>query len=141
MFYKLENCSVELVNCESLYNALGSWDDIYISSLGVTRYNPVLIDAIFHGGQGNTIYSIGVLDNHIRLNGKTYGSDMSNDIRKIVIGFANMLDYHIEDLYHFKYNGSTYQHVKTTFDLATHEYKDEILSSAPICSVYMMDYS
>ena len=145
IFTRLENCELELVNSQSLYNILGNakdrWDDIYISSLGVTRYNPVLIDAIFHGGQGNTIYSIGVLDNHIKLNGKTYGSSVSNDIRKIVVGFANMLDYHIEDLYHFKYNGNTYQPVKTTFDLATHKYKDEILSSAPICSAYVMDYS
>ena len=144
-FSRLENCKLELVNSQSLYNILGNeddrWDDIYISSLGVTRYNPVLIDAIFHGGQGNTIYSIGILDNYIKLNSKTYGSDMSNDIHKIVIGFANMLDYHIEDLYHFKYIDDKYQPVKTTFDLATHEYKDEILSSAPICSVYVMDYS
>ena len=144
-FSRLENCKLELVNSQSLYNILGNandrWDDIYISSLGVTRYNPVLIDAIFHGGQGNTIYSIGVLDNHIKLNGKTYGSNTSNDIRKIVVGFANMLDYHIEDLYHFKYKNDKYQPVKTTFDLATHKYKDEILSSAPICTAYVMDYS
>ena len=51
-----------------------------------------------------------------------------------------MLDYHIEDLYHFKYIDDKYQPVKTTFDLATHEYKDEILSLAPICSVYVTDY-
>lgn len=141
IFTRLDNCKLELVNCESLYNALGSWDDIYISSLGVTRYNPVLIDAIFHTGEGSAIYSIGILDNHIRLNSKTYGSDMSNDIHKIVIGFANMLDYHIEDLYHFKYKNDKYQPVKTTFDLATHKYKDEILSSAPICSAYVVDYN
>lgn len=144
-FSRLENCKLELVNSQSLYNILGNeddrWDDIYISSLGVTRYNPVLIDAIFHGGQGNTIYSIGILDNHIKLNGKTYGSSVSNDIRKIVIGFANMLDYHIEDLYHFKYIDDKYQPVKTTFDLATHKYKDEILSLAPMCTAYVMDYS
>ena len=141
-FSRLENCELELVNSQALYNILGNandrWDDIYISSLGVTRYNPVLIDAIFHGGQGNTIYSIGVLDNHIKLNNTAYGSSTNN---KIVVGFANMLDFHIEDLYHFKYISNTYQPVKTTLDLATYKYKDEILSSAPICTAYVMDYS
>lgn len=143
-FSMLENCKLELVNSQSLYNILGSaddrWDDIYISSLGVTRYNPVLIDAIFHGGQGNTIYSIGVLDNHIKLNGKTYGSSMSNDIRKIVVGFANMLDYHIEDLYHFKYMNNEYKSVKTTFDLATWKEHTVETTSLPICTAYVVDY-
>ena len=140
VFSKLENCSIELVNCESLYNALGSWDDIYISSLGVTRYNPVLIDAIFHTGEGSTIYSIGVLDNHIKLNGKTYGSSMSNDIRKIVIGFANMLDFHIEDLYHFKYINNEYKSVKTTFNSTTWKENTVETTSLPICTAYVVDY-
>ena len=90
------------------------------------------------GSEGNTIYSIGVLDNHIKLNSTTYGSSTNN---KIVVGFANMLDFHIEDLYHFKYINNEYKSVKTTFDLATHKYKDEILSLAPICTAYVMDYS
>lgn len=143
-FSRLENCKLELVNSQSLYNILGSeddrWDDIYISSLGVTRYNPVLIDAIFHGGQGNIIYSIGVLDNHIKLNGKTYGSSMSNDIRKIVVGFANMLDYHIEDLYHFKYINNEYKSVKTTFNNATWKENTVETTSLPICTAYVVDY-
>lgn len=143
-FSRLENCKLELVNSQSLYNILGSeddrWDDIYISSLGVTRYNPVLIDAIFHGGQGNTIYSIGVLDNHIKLNGKTYGSNMSNDIRKIIIGFANMLDFHIEDLYHFKYINNEYKSVKTTFNNATWKENTVETTSLPICNAYVVDY-
>lgn len=141
VFTMLENCELELVNSQALYNILGNandrWDDIYISSLGVTRYNPVLIDAIFHGGQGNIIYSIGVLDNHIKLNNTAYGSSTNN---KIVVGFANMLDFHIEDLYHFKYINNEYKSVKTTLDLATYKYKDEILSSAPICTAYVVDY-
>lgn len=141
VFTRLENCKLEIVNSQELYNILGNatdrWDDIYISSLGVTRYNPVLIDAIFHGGQGNIIYSIGVLDNHIKLNNTAYGSSTNN---KIVVGFANMLDFHIEDLYHFKYINNEYKSVKTTLDLATYKYKDEILSSAPICTAYVVDY-
>lgn len=141
VFTMLENCELEIVNSQELYNILGNatdrWDDIYISSLGVTRYNPVLIDAIFHGGQGNIIYSIGVLDNHIKLNNTAYGSSTNN---KIVVGFANMLDFHIEDLYHFKYINNEYKSVKTTLDLATYKYKDEILSSAPICTAYVVDY-
>lgn len=143
-FSRLENCKLELVNSQSLYNILGNeddrWDDIYISSLGVTRYNPVLIDAIFHGGQGNTIYSIGILDNHIKLNGKTYGSSMSNDIRKIVVGFANMLDYHIEDLYHFKYMNNEYKSVKTTFNSTTWKENTVETTSPPICTAYVVDY-
>lgn len=143
-FSRLENCKLELVNSQSLYNILGSeddrWDDIYISSLGITRYNPVLIDAIFHGGQGNIIYSIGVLDNHIKLNGKTYGSSTSNDIRKIVVGFANVLDYHIEDLYHFKYINNEYKSVKTTFNNATWKENTVETTSLPICTAYVVDY-
>ena len=140
-FSRLENCKLELVNSQSLYNILGNeddrWDDIYISSLGVTRYNPVLIDAIFHGGQGNTIYSIGVLDNHIKLNGKTYGSSTNN---KIVVGFANMLDYHIEDLYHFKYINNEYKSVKTTFNSTTWKENTVETTSLPICTAYIVDY-
>ncbi len=140
-FSRLENCKLELVNSQSLYNILGNeddrWDDIYISSLGVTRYNPVLIDAIFHGGQGNTIYSIGVLDNHIKLNGKTYGSSTNN---KIVVGFANMLDFHIEDLYHFKYINNEYKSVKTTFNNATWKENTVETTSLPICTAYVVDY-
>lgn len=144
VFTRLENCELELVNSQSLYSILGNeddrWDDIYISSLGVTRFNPVLIDAIFHGGQGNTIYSIGVLDNHIKLNGKTYGSSTSNDIRKIVVGFANMLDFHIEDLYHFKYINNEYKSVKTTFNSTTWKENTVENTSLPICTAYVVDY-
>lgn len=144
VFTRLENCELELVNSQSLYSILGNeddrWDDIYISSLGVTRFNPVLIDAIFHGGQGNIIYSIGVLDNHIKLNGKTYGSSTSNDIRKIVVGFANMLDFHIEDLYHFKYINNEYKSVKTTFDFTTWKENTVETTSLPICTAYVVDY-
>ncbi len=140
-FSRLENCKLELVNSQSLYNILGNeddrWYDIYISSLGVTRYNPVLIDAIFHGGQGNTIYSIGVLDNHIKLNGKTYGSSTNN---KIVVGFANMLDFHIEDLYHFKYINNEYKSVKTTFNSTTWKENTVETTSLPICTAYVVDY-
>ena len=140
-FSRLENCKLELVNSQLLYNILGNeddrWDDIYISSLGVTRYNPVLIDAIFHGGQGNTIYSIGVLDNHIKLNSTTYGSSANN---KIVVGFANMLDYHIEDLYHFKYINNEYKSVKTTFNSTTWKENTVENTSLPICTAYVVDY-
>lgn len=140
-FSRLENCKLELVNSQALYNILGNeddrWDDIYISSLGVTRYNPVLIDAIFHGGQGNTIYSIGVLDNHIKLNSTNYGSSTNN---KIVVGFANMLDYHIEDLYHFKYINNEYKSVKTTFNNATWKENTIETTSLPICTAYVVDY-
>lgn len=140
-FSRLENCKLELVNSQLLYNILGNeddrWDDIYISSLGVTRYNPVLIDAIFHGGQGNTIYSIGVLDNHIKLNSTTYGSSTNN---KIVVGFANMLDFHIEDLYHFKYINNEYKSVKTTFNRTTWKENTVETTSLPICIAYVVDY-
>lgn len=140
-FSRLENCKLELVNSQLLYNILGNendrWDEIYISSLGVTRYNPVLIDAIFHGGQGNIIYSIGVLDNHIKLNGKIYGSSTNN---KIVVGFANMLDYHIEDLYHFKYINNEYKSVKTTFNNTTWKENTVETTSLPICAAYVVDY-
>lgn len=140
-FSRLENCKLELVNSQLLYNILGNeddrWDDIYISSLGVTRYNPVLIDAIFHGGQGNTIYSIGVLDNHIKLNSTTYGSSTNN---KIVVGFANMLDFHIEDLYHFKYINNEYKSVKTTFNRTTWKENTVETTSLPICTAYVVDY-
>ena len=140
-FSRLENCKLELVDSQALYNILGNendrWDDIYISSLGVTRYNPVLIDAIFHGGQGNTIYSIGVLDNHIKLNSTTYGSSTNN---KIVVGFANMLDFHIEDLYHFKYINNEYKSVKTTFNSTTWKENTVETTSLPICTAYVVDY-
>ena len=140
-FSRLENCKLELVDSQSLYNILGNendrWDDIYISSLGVTRYNPVLIDAVFHGGQGNTIYSIGVLDNHIKLNSTTYGSSTNN---KIVVGFANMLDFHIEDLYHFKYINNEYKSVKTTFNSTTWKENTVEATSLPICTAYVVDY-
>lgn len=149
IFTRLKNCELELVDNQSLnqslYDILGNendrWNDIYISSLGVTRYNPVLIDAIFHGGQGNTIYPIGVLDNHIKLNGKTYGSSASNNIRKIVVGFANMLDFHIEDLYHFKYIDNEYKPVKTTFSITTWKENTVEITSPPKCTAYVMDYS
>ena len=123
----------------SLYNDLGNWNNIYISSLGVTQYNPVLVDAVFHGGSQTTIYPLGILDNHIKLDGITYGSTTNN---KIVVGFANMLDYLQEGLYHFKFINNEYRPVKT--ELLDHSSSSPGPVDTPTsytCTAYVMNYS
>ncbi len=124
----------------SLYNDLGKWENIYISSLGVTQYNPVLVDATFFGGSQTTIYPLGILDNHIKLDDVAYGSTTNN---KIVIGFANMLDYLQEDLYHFKFINNEYKPVKT--ELLNHSSSspgpiDSVIEDGFTCTAYVMSY-
>lgn len=123
----------------SLYNDLGKWNNIYISSLGVTQYNPVLVDAVLLGGGQTTIYPLGILDNHIQLDGITYGSSTSNGI---VIGFANMLDYLQEDLYHFKYINNEYRPVKTSLlDYSSSSQGPVDIPTSYTCTAYIMNYS
>ena len=123
----------------SLYNDLGGWENLYISSLGVTQYNPVLVDAVLLGGGQTTIYPLGILDNHIQLDGTTYGSTANN---KIVVGFANMLDYLQEDLYHFKFINNEYRPVKTALlDYSGSSPGPVDTPTSYTCTAYVMNYS
>jgi hypothetical protein len=139
IFTKLYNCTFTLTNHATLYDALDNWDDIYISSLGVTKNNPIHIDSIFHGGAGTTIYPLGILDNHIKLDGTIYGSSFG----KIVVGFDNMLDFNQDDMYHFKYINGEYKPVKTVFNYtsSTPNYVTTQRAEDYTCTAYIMKYS
>lgn len=112
-------------------------EDLYISSLGVTQYNPVLINSVFHGGGQSMICSLGILDNYIKLDGAVYGSETN----QVIVGFKNMLDFHQEDLYHFRYDTATktYYPVTVQYDYETKQLTETKLSGFT-CTAYIMPY-
>lgn len=96
-----------------------TWNDIYISSLGISPTNQVNNDSLKLSGKptGNIILlTLGVLDGYINIGGTTYGCTKN---QKIVVGFKNVFDYTYDGYHHFHYNSSTNQY---ELDDSTREY-------------------
>lgn len=111
----------------TIYSAnTSTWNDIYISSLGVSPTNQINNDSVKLSGKpkGNVILlTLGVLDGYINIGGTTYGSTKNH---KIVVGLKNVFDYTYDGYHHFQYNSSTNQY---ELDDSTREY-----------TAYIMDY-
>ena len=111
---------------QSIYS-YASWDDIYISSLGISPTDQTndhfvkTLNPIYNSSntgnydnynfKGNTvILPLGVLDGYIQINGTTYGSNTANHLA--VIGLKDVFDYTHDDYHHFKYVSGAYQLTK-----------------------------
>lgn len=145
VFKKITAAIISITDGTVLYNflrsvttAYGTWEDIYISSLGISPTNQTNTDSLLHGGTGGMYFSLGLLDNHIALNGTQYGSNY----HKVIVGFDNMFDFKYEDAYHFKYDGTNYNPVKTwySYNSATGECTPEQSSASYTCTAYYVDY-
>lgn len=143
-FTKLENCTLTLIEHDSLRAALGNLNEFYISSFGVSKDNLIYVHSIFRSGEWDPAgsfspcYPLGILDNHIKLNNVPYGSNTNNGI---VIGFADMFDFTQDDLYHFKWDGSEYKPVKITYDEQSKVVSITQRSTDYAVSAYIMNYS
>lgn len=85
-----------------------SWEDIYLSSLGISPYSQIDHDFMKLSGSisGDTVMlPLDVLDGYIQIGDTRYGSTINN---KIVIGFKDVFDYTNDDCHHFKYVGTNY---------------------------------
>lgn len=90
-----------------------SWDDIYISSLGISPYSQINHDFMKLSGSksGETIMlPLDVLDGHIKIGNTTYGSTVNN---KVVIGFKDVFDYTNDDYHHLMYDSINDMYVLT----------------------------
>lgn len=120
---------LELVNALNLKSYLKSisstyeWNDIYISSLGISPVHWTTADSFLDDTVTGVALPLGVLDNYIKINDIHYGSTTNN---KIVVGLKNVYDYKFEDLYHFVYNSSTNKYEMSTSNIE--------------CTVYIMTY-
>ena len=138
----------EIVNAGTLREYLlakvptyASWDDIYISSLGISNSNQINDESVMSSSNGCTHFSIGFLDNHIKIGGTTYGRDIGSTNKKVVVGFKKLFDYKYEGLYHFHYDeeSNSYKSVVSTYNSTTGDYD---LTERPVtCTAYVMDYS
>lgn len=131
-------------------NAFDNWDDLYITSIGISPYN-IYDDSCF---KHNTavrnyddlhIYPLGLLNNYIKIKidgtntYKTYGTNYN----KVIVGFKKMYDYQYNDMYHFRYNATThtYDPVQVIFNFNTCEYPtNNIGINPPIVTAYVMNY-
>lgn len=87
-----------------------SWDDFYISSLGVSPYNWCNTDAQLYG-INDTYLPLGILHNHIQIGSTQYG-DVNNNI---VVGLKDVFDYAADDYHHFRYDSTS-----NTYKLVNH---------------------
>lgn len=96
-----------------------SWNDIYLSSLGISPYSQINHDFMKLSGssRGDTIMlPLDVLDGYIKIGDITYGSKLTNTItskKAIVLGFKDVFDYTNEDYHHFKYDSQTKSYILT----------------------------
>ena len=83
-----------------------NWEDIYLSSLGITPVrNWFNADALLYGlGDPSTVAHIGFLDGHIKIGNTVYGRTTGNGV---VVGFKDVFDYANKDYHHFSYNSTT----------------------------------
>lgn len=106
VLYNASNLKSSLHNLSSSF----SWDDIYISSLGVSPYSWCNTDAQLYGI--NDLYlSLGILHNHIQIGSTQYGDANNN----IVVGLKDVFDYAADDYHHFMYDSSS-----NTYRLVNH---------------------
>lgn len=124
-------------------DAKWSWDDIYISSLGISPCNQTNGDFMKLTGStrgSTTMLPLDVLDGHIKIDNIIYGSKFTNtsEHRKaIVLSFKDMFDYKYEGLYHFRYyeNSHSYQSVISTYNSSTGNY--DFTKSDVTCTAYV----
>ena len=86
---------------------VGNWDDLYLSSLGISNmFNWGTADAILHGigSISEVCVPLGFLDGHIRIGGTNYGRNTNNGV---IVGFKDVFEYAHDDVHHFHYNTST----------------------------------
>lgn len=90
-----------------------SWEDIYLSSLGISPYSQIDHDFMKLSGSisGDTVMlPLDVLDGHIQIGNTRYGSTINN---KVVIGFKDVFDYTNDDCHHFYYDSDTDSYILT----------------------------
>lgn len=96
---------------QSIYSS-ATWDDIYISSLGISPTDQVNGHFVktSHFNGSTIILPLGILDGYIQIDGITYGSNTSNHLA--IVGLKDVFDYTQDDYHHFKYVSDTYQLTK-----------------------------
>ena len=120
----------------SVTTSYGGWNDIYVSSFGISPKSFINSDSLIYGGTGNMYFSLGLLDNYMMLNGVRYGSKINN---KVVASFDRMFDYKCEDLYHFKYVNGEYKAVAVTYDYNEQSTHQKDFASGYVCTAYIMN--
>lgn len=96
-----ESLSLHTSNSANHY----TWDDIYLSSIGLSQMrNWSNADHLLGGiADPSPVVPIGFLDGHIRIDGVLYDSKINGKI----VGFKNVFDYTFEDFHHFRYNSTS----------------------------------
>lgn len=112
--------TLTLVKAETLKNTLNEiaaddngWNDIYLSSFGISPYNQTNRDFLKLAGgfRGSMLMlPLDVLDGHIKLGNIEYGSKINNTV---VVGFKNVFDYTDDGYHHFKYDSLTNSYILT----------------------------
>lgn len=119
--FTLKSGTLTLVNAASLRERLnsiandtvGEWDDIYLSSFGISPYNQTNRDFMKLSGSSvgaMIMLPLDVLDGHIKIGSTTYGSTVNQNV---IIGFKDVFDYMNDDNHHFKYDSETNSYVLT----------------------------
>lgn len=91
-----------------------SWNDIYLSSFGISPYNQTNRDFLKHANSNvgsMVMLPLDVLDGHIKIGSTTYGSNTSNHL--VVVGFKDVFDYTNDDNHHFHYDSTSNSYVLT----------------------------
>ena len=113
-----------------------TWEDIYLSSLGISPSSQINTDSLYDGftaSYSDRCFPLGFLDNHITIDSISYGSTLYASDNKIIVGFKNVFDYKFEELHHFHYYST---------GASSGEYRlVEANNSSLNYSAYVMDYS
>lgn len=123
-------------------NAWDNWDDLYITSFGISPYNICEDESYMYLPSKNSdaghIYPLGLLNNHVQIGNTVYGTDSVTG--KVIVGFKQMYDYKYEDLYHFRYENGEYKPVRVIYNAQSNTYLSETLTN-PVVTAYVMNYS
>ena len=116
-------------NIDDTTTGYNTWDDLYISSLGVTPNKQINIESQYCGytsSYSDRCLPLGILENYIKIGSTTYGRN-AHPSHKVLIGLKNVYDYDYEDKYHFRYN------------YTLNEY--EPVNGNYSCNAYIMQYT
>jgi hypothetical protein len=111
-----------------------TWDDIYISSFGISPTRNFGDTDYLLDGISEDVTQLGFLDSYINIGGIDYGKSTG----KVVVGFKDVFDYKHNDSNHFKYIGGEYRLVKCN-EFSSNEY-DVVPASDNSYTAYIMNY-
>lgn len=130
-----------------------TWDDLYISTFGVSPYNIYESQCYLFNSNSDDkchVFPLGLLNNYIKIGNTTYGTSIKPSGNKVIVGFKQMYDYDYNDMYHFhyEYDSSTdtymYKPVRFIYNFnastAGNFIFDKSSVQAPTVTAYVMNY-